>query len=161
VRDPCRFRPEGARRHRLQPCQSGSLGKSGVFSPGRCRPRHSIAEQSEDAPVRLVRMGLPDPRAGNVTRKMHPDFFSLEPPGQPAGKAATCAELPLAPLLTRRSSWKTRPIGAIAQLETPCKNILDCRPTEEGGILDLDPVVRQSLRMGAPCWRSPLGRWHS
>jgi hypothetical protein len=56
VRTGADFDQKAARRHRLQPCQSGSLGKSGVFRHGRCRPRHSIAERSfvENAPDHAI-----------------------------------------------------------------------------------------------------------
>lgn len=87
--------------HRLQPCQSGSLGKSNVLRNGRRRPRRSIAEQSGDPPVHTVRLWLSYPRAGNRHSKMDPDFFQFGSPNS-CIQASTGHPLnPAAPLLNQ------------------------------------------------------------
>src|ERR1035438_4459305 len=118
------------------------------------RPRNSIAEQSQDVPVRLVRMGLPDPRAGNGHAKMHPDFFQsgslqaslLASSGHPLN--------PAAPLLDQMEFVEDAPNHAIAQLGDALHDVLNRQAErQKTGILDLDPVIKQSNTNG----RSLLG----
>src|SRR5437762_7066899 len=82
---------------------------------GRRRPRNSIAEQSEDAPVGLVRMGLPYPRAGNGHAKMRPDF--LQSGGLQASLLAGSSHSlnPAAPLLDQMEFVEDAPDHAIPQ----------------------------------------------
>ena len=109
---------------------------------GRRRPRTSIAEQRKDAPVRLVRVGLSDPRVGDGHTKVHPDFFQ---PGrlQASLLASRCHPLnSTAPLLNQVEFVEDAPDDAIPQLGDTLHNILDSQAErQKAGILDLDPCV--------------------
>jgi hypothetical protein len=103
VRTRADFNKTSARGNRLQPFQLGSLGKSSVLRHGRRQPCKSIAEETEDATVRLVRTGQ---RGNRALPQLAPETLCKAPTRaiQARLNKGTCGS-------TKRSEVRTDQLG--------------------------------------------------